>query len=168
MQLNDGRDRGGKRLNRIKKYLKQFTDQLVFINLESQLTQSKKDISFLKDIPIPVSVETISKHVKKEDIDKIPFEAFVQGMIYVMGVDKDFKYFSEYKRFLYLSNDKIIDYMLYHGLKLADENRYLDAIVYLRAVISMEDSNLSALYNYGKCCGDIFDLSKDLDEKKRF
>ncbi len=155
-------------MDRIKKYLKQYTDQLVFITLENYITQSKKDIGFLKDIPLPVAVHRIADHINEGNQDQIPFEAFVEGIIHVMGVDKDFKYIHEYQKFLFMSNEQITDYILYHGLKKAEEGKYLDAIIYFRAVLSMEENNLSAFYNYGKCCRDIFDMSKDIKEKKDF
>ena len=155
-------------MDRIKKYLKQYTDQLVFITLETNRTQSRKDISFLRDIPLPVAVQKISSQIKKDNQENIPFEAFIEGIIQVMGVDKDFKYNSEYIRFLSMSNEHIEDYILYHGLRLAEEGEYLDAVVYFRAVLSIDENNLSALYNYGKCCRDIFDTSKDIKEKKDF
>lgn len=152
----------------IKKYLKRYTDQLAFITIENFMTQSKKDISFLKDVPIPVSVESIQQHAQKESFQTIPFETIVEGMIYVLGVDRHFKYNPQYIQFLKLTHEKILDYILYQGIKHAEEQNYYDAIIFFRAALFMEKENLSALYNYGKCCRDIFDLSKDVDEKKDF
>lgn len=132
------------------------------------MIQSKKDIRFLKNIPIPVEVSSIAKEAEKENIEKLPFEAIIQGMIFVLGVDEAFKYNEQYKRFLNLTNEKIIEYVLYQGLKLANEEKYYDAVVYFRAALVIENNNLNALFNYGKCCKDIHDTSKDIDEKKAF
>lgn len=157
-----------KHLDRIKKYFKPHTDRIVFITLETHLTAQKKDIEFLKNVPLPISIDYISKNVNQEELNELPFEAFVDGMINILGIDQEFKYKEQYKQFLLLSNEKIVDFILYKGLKHADEERYYDAIIHFRAALLIEQQNLSALYNYGKGCKDIFDLSKDLDEKKAF
>lgn len=152
----------------IKEYLITYTDQLAFITVDNQILHSKKDIEFLKNIPIPVSVSSIAKEANKESIEKLPFESIIKGMIFVLGVDGVFKYNEQYKRFLSLTHEKIIEFVLYQGLKFANEEKYYDAVVYFRAALTFENNNLNALYNYGKCCKDIHDTSKDMDEKKAF
>ncbi len=155
-------------MDQVYKYLKQYIDELVFITLDHHVTQQKKDISFLKGIPLPISVKNITQQISQEEVDNIPFDAFVEGMIYVLGVDYNFKYNEQYKKFLYLANENIEEYILYKGLKFADEEKLYEAAVHFRAVFNMDERNLNAMYNYGKCCRDIFDRSKELEEKKTF
>lgn len=155
-------------LKRIEKYLKVYVEELMFIEIGDRITESKKDISFLKDVPIPVSVETIAHKIKEEGFEKVPFDAMVKGMIYTIGVDTGFKYNESYKKFLYLAHPDILNYILYHGVKLAEEEKYVDAIIHFRAALVLEKNNLNAMVNYGKCCSDIHDLSKDLEEKNAF
>lgn len=155
-------------MDRIHKYLKNYLDELVFITLDKHITEQKKDISFLKEIPLPISIKNISQQIDEKEVDKIPFDAIVGGIIYVLGVDSSFKYNEEYQKFLYLSNEKIQDYMLFKGIKFADEGKHYDAAIHFRAVLSMDEKNLNAMYNYGKCCRDIFDNSKEIEEKKDF
>lgn len=155
-------------MDRIHKYIKQYIDELVFITLENNITQQKKDLSFLKEIPLPISVKNIANQIDKKEADTIPFEAIVGGMIYVLGVDKHFIHNEKYQRFLHLANENILDYILYKGVKLADEEKYYDAVIHFRAVLAMDEKNLNAMFNYGKCCRDIFEKSQEIEEKKDF
>ncbi|MFA5528143.1 MAG: tetratricopeptide repeat protein [Peptostreptococcales bacterium] len=155
-------------LKGIEKYLKVYMEDFMFIEIGQQVTESKKDISFLKDVPIPISVERVAHQIQKEGFERVPFDAMVKGMIYTLGVDKEFKYNEAYKKFLYLAHPEIVNYILYQGVQLAEEEKYVDAIIHFRAVLVLEENNLNAMVNYGKCCSDIHDTSKDLEEKKTF
>lgn len=156
-------------MSRIEEYLKKYLDRFVFIELKAEITQNNRDVSFLKDVPIPLEIEKISEMAReKEGLNVLPFEAIVEGMIYVIGADPDFLYNEQYKRFLRMVNDKIVDYIGYRGLKKAEDAEYSDAAIFFRAVINFEENNINGLYNYAKCCRDIFNESEDEELKAAF
>lgn len=156
-------------MDKIEKYLKKSLERFVFIELKSEITKSKLNISFLKDVPIPIEVAKISKMAREIDgLNSLPFDAIVEGMTYVIGVDKYFRYNEQYRKFLELANEKILEYITYKGLKKTEEEEFFDAAIYFRAVVNMDEKNINGLYNYAKCCRDIFNESEEEDIKIAF
>ena len=153
----------------MRRYLKKYLDKIVFLDFDVQKTETKQDVSFLKDTPLPVSIDSIqSEMISKADIEKVPFETFVHGMIYILGIDKDFKFNKNYKKFLLMTNEKIVEFIIYNGIKLAEENKTHEALVYFRAALYIDSKDLNALYNYSKACKDIFNTSEVKEEKEDF
>lgn len=151
----------------MRKYLKNYLDQIVFLDFDVTKTANNKDVSFLKDTPLPVSVESIQDEmISKEELEKIPFETFIHGMIYILGIDQYFKFNDQYKQFLLLTNDKIVEYILYNGAKLSEEDKSYEAMIYYRAALVIDKSNIIAMFGYAKTCKDIFNLREDKSEKE--
>lgn len=154
---------------RIEKYLKNELDHIVFIELKKDAHMKDDRFEFLKDIPIPIHIKELTKTIKdQKDTHDISLASMARGMIYLMGLDGDFKHIPAYKTFLYTFDEKIKDYICYEGLKLAAEEDFFDALIYFKSLLVLDENNLNALYNYARCCEDMARKSEEIDSKKDY
>ncbi|WZL74521.1 tetratricopeptide repeat protein [Clostridiaceae bacterium 35-E11] len=154
---------------RIEKYLKNELDQVVFIELKKDAHVEAYNFEVLKDIPIPIHIKELTKTIKDEkNTSDISLASMARGMIYLMGLDSEFKYIPSYKTFLCKFDEKIKDYICYEGLKLAEKEKFLEALLYFKALLLLDENNINALYNYARCCEDIAKKSEDVDAKNDY
>lgn len=121
----------------IEKYFKQKTDDIYFIELKD------------KDIPYPlIAKELVSEIQNNEELDELKIKNFVDGMIYLLGIDPEFKHKDEYLEFLYTYDDNIEGYILSEGIKKLNDDDIDDALVYLRSLINIDNENVKGIYSY--------------------
>lgn len=144
-------------LHQIEKYLKEQVERVVFIELKEDAPLIKDRFEYLQGVPIPILVKELSQHIDQAgaSAEQIPVDEMIRGMIYIMGLDHQFKFTSTYQRFLYEYDSKIEDYISYEGLKLAENGDLNDALIYFKALLCMNEDNINGLLNYGRCCQDL-------------
>ncbi len=147
----------------IEKYLKEQFDRIVFIELKKD-ADLKGKFEYIKGIPIPILVKELVKSSDSLESNNISLTSMVKGMIYSIGIDSDLKYREIYTKFIYDFDEHIEDYIGYSGVKLAEEKELIDAIIFFKALITINEDNVNGLYNYGKCCQDI---ARDMEDKDK-
>jgi len=92
-----------------------------------------------KDIYLPIKAEQIIDKVKQgETFEKIPFFYFVEGMVYVLGADENFKYNDTY--FELLSNiEESIKYIKGKIYNAINDEVYEDAYIMLKGLTRIEN-----------------------------
>jgi len=146
--------------DKIGKYFKHYLDDFVFIEFtENYITKSGK-IDFMKGVPVPVGKEAVEAFVHDEGLK---FDNIAGGMIYVIGVDMNFKYRDKYIEFMKVFNFKILKSIIKQGLDLAEEEKLEEAAIHLRAALVIEPDNLDAIYNYGRVCRHLYAKSEDAE-----
>ncbi len=67
-------------------------------------------------------LDTLVVEIQKGNFyEELDVEHLINGIIYSLGVDLDFKYKEEYVEILYNYDSKIEDYILYKGLKFIEK-----------------------------------------------
>lgn len=157
-------------LHQIEKYIKEQVERVVFIELKQDAPLVRERFSYLKGVPIPILVKELTKHIGEsgEKTEQIPIDEMIRGMIYIMGLDHQFKYNSIYQRFLYEYDKKIEDYISYEGLKLAEAGDLNDGLIYFKALVFLNDGNINGLLNYGRCCQDLGAKFEDVQMQKDY
>lgn len=128
----------------IKTYFSEKLAALLF--LEIKKNSKINDLVILDDIYFPVRTnEIIQKVKKKEDFKNIPVNLFIEGMFYVLGADKHFKYNEEYKKIINSvpNSTGFIKSVIFKEIK--DEN-YEEAYIILKGLLVIEES----IDNYDK------------------
>lgn len=131
--------------------------------LEDILKKELKAISFLelnKDIflndqiqlndkiPMPIrSMDLISGIKDNEYINNIPFERFIEGMVYVIGCDWEFKYNDFYIDVLKKTNNNIDTYIMSRALDFVKKENFINAIVFFNCLDRLSDNHVIARYN---------------------
>ncbi len=158
---------------RIEKHLKERVNDVVFINLKDEKSLDVKGYIIDDSIPLPLPLNEVVNRVKNEaEIKDISIAKVIQGMVYIIGVDSDFKYNKTYREFLKVFDENIIKVVLQQGFDLIEANNKIDALICFKACLYIDRNDLDALYNYGRCLEEIAkewtsDTVKDFEEEAR-
>lgn len=152
---------------RLDKYLKDRLKDLVFIELKKDAKLATEKFKDLRDIYIPIRVDELGSKIKDGSAsNEMNVAGMARGMIYLIGLDAQFKYAENYKRFLYQFDNKIEQYIAYEALKKAEEEKYEEAMIYFRALSILNEDDINGLFNYARCCQDLSEKVEDKKYKK--
>lgn len=157
---------------RIEKYLLKKTDELAFITIKNDgdfKLEGYKIPNQGLDVPIKneVLVKGIKENTAQEGINSM---SIADAMIYIMGIDSNFKYNDEYKKFLDALEKNInLDiraYMGYMSRKYFEIGESTDSLIYLKALISQYPDDIEGMYHYAIVCQELAQqYQKDSDNE---
>jgi len=134
----------------IEEYFEEKTDNIYFIQLKEEANPQLSDLKFNTNIPLPLIVSNLLKEIQDgKAVEELNLKYIVEGIIYTLGVEPDFKHRKEYLNLLYSYDSNIEGYILAEGIKRINDNIIEEGMVYLRALISMDTENIRGLYSYG-------------------
>ena len=141
----------------IEKYLYERADELAFLTLKEDASFPIKAYSLPKEgLEIPLLNEELVKGIKEGNLEKeINMLSFINGMIFITGIDSKFKNNEEYKKILYAFDENIENYIGSLGVNEGNKKELLKSLIYFKALITLNDKNLNGLYNYALVCQDI-------------
>lgn len=152
-------------MDKINNYFKRFTKNLTFIELKKNSHLDINGYIVSPNIPLPILTESLIREVKEGNIEEeINLANMIEGIIYLLGTDAKFHYTNEYIEVLKSYNEKIGDYILYKGLKSFETNDYNNSAINYRALLSIDNSNVNALFNYALSLDEI---AKDFLNKEK-
>ena len=157
---------------KIDKYLLRKTEELAFITV-------KKDGGFHLEgyeIPdgglnVPIKNEVLVKGIKEKTAqDGLNSMSIADAMIYIIGIDPEFTYNDEYKKFLTALEKKVnFDVRAYSGYmsrKYFELGEYTDSLIYIKALVTLYPEDIEGLYNYAIVCQEVAtSYQKDGDAK---
>lgn len=136
-------------MEKINKYFQQFTDDLTFIELKDNTSIKVNNHIVEAKVPMPILMDSLIKEVKEGNIEEeINLARVIEGIIYLLGTDQEFKFKEEYINILKAYNEKIEDYIFYKGLKSFEEENYDLSGIYYRALLTLNQENINGLFNY--------------------
>lgn len=137
-------------MNTVDEFFLKMTDKVSFVQLKKGATFKIKDYLVDDDIPLPIVTATLINEIKEGDIkEELKVMHLIEGIIYILGIDFNFKYNRQYKDILYNFNENIEDFILYRGLSLYDQEQFEDSAIFFRALNNINSSNIQGLFNYG-------------------
>lgn len=146
---------------KIEKYLLKKAEELAFITIkhdgEFQIEGYKMPS---KGLNVPIKNDVLVKGIKdKTAQDNINVMSIADGMVFIIGIDSNFKYNEEYKKFLDAFKVKVnLDlkaYMGYMSKKYFDIGELTDSLIYLKAMITIYPNDVEGLYHYSIVCQEI-------------
>ncbi|HHV38735.1 MAG TPA: tetratricopeptide repeat protein [Tepidimicrobium sp.] len=147
----------------IDKYFLRKVDQISFIELKKGAFVDVGDYIIEDDIPLPILTETLLREIQEGSIEKeFKVSQLIEGIIYILGIDRDFKYKEQYKKILYSYDPNIEDYILSMGFRYAQEDNYEKGAIYFRTLTCINKENIQGLFNYALC---LENLSRDFINK---
>lgn len=136
-------------MNTINDYFLNMTDKISFVELKENAELNIKGYTVEKGLPLPIVTDTLLREIKKGNLkEQLNLSHIIEGMIYILGIDINFKYNSQYKDILYRFNSNIEDFILYSGLKLDEEGKHDDSAIVFRALVNINNKNINGLFNY--------------------
>jgi len=126
-------------------------EEIFFVTLKKGTSIGFKEFEYitLGELPVPVRAEKLLQDIKKEsevENSGISLNSIIDGIIYVLGTDKDFGYLDEYKRMLELLHFDLNPYIIY-CINNFDDNNLDDSVIYGCALINLyEDDKNCFIY----------------------
>lgn len=156
----------------VEKYFMDKTKNISFIELKKGSYINVNNYIIKDYLPLPMIVDTLIDGIKLGELEEeLNVKDLIDGIIYTLGTDANFKYKSEYKEILYNYDSKIEEYIIYKAFKyLQDENLDMAAI-HFRALTTVNEKNIKGLFNYALCLESIgkhlIEANKE-DQGKKF
>ena len=155
-------------MHTVDEYFLKKTDKVSFVELKKGASFRIKDCLVGDDIPLPIVTETLITEIKEGDItEELQVAHIIEGIIYILGLDCNFKYNEQYKEILYNFNQNIEDYILYRGLLFYEEEQYDESAIFFRALININGNNVQGLFNYGLTLEQIANKYIDLGQENK-
>lgn len=157
---------------KIEKYLLKKAEELAFITIKHDGEFRLEGYEIPKNgLDVPIKNEVLVKGIKEKVAqERLNSMSIADAMIYIIGIDSKFKYNDEYKKFLEALEKKVnFDtraYMGYMSRKLFDIGEYTDALIYLKALITLYPNDLDGMYHYAIVCQEVAkQYQKDSDNE---
>lgn len=131
--------------NKVKDKLK----NIVFLELKKDTELKGGNGSFVinKELPLPINLNNLMNGIKTNEFeDSVDLKKINNGIIYLLGIEEDFKYREEYIEILNATILKKDEYIFALALKEIERKNNLDAYIYLRARNSICDQTLESKF----------------------
>lgn len=133
----------------VDEYFMDMTKNISFIELKKGSFIDLKGYIIKDYIPLPMIIDTLIGEIKSGNVnEELNVKHLIDGIIYILGTDTNFKYKDEYVKILYHYDTKIEDYIIYRGLKFVEREKIDAAAVYFRALVNINNQNINGLFNY--------------------
>lgn len=146
---------------KIDKYLLKKTEELAFITVKKEGEFHLDGYEIPKEgLNVPIKNEVLVKGIKErtaqEGLNSI---SIADAMIYIIGIDPEFKYNDEYKKFLTALEKKVNfnvrSYAGYMSRKYFELGEPTDSLIYIKALITLCPDDIEAMYNYAIVCQEV-------------
>jgi len=150
-----------KRDKYFEEYFLKKRNDISFISLKKGAAVSFKGKTYITkiELPVPVRIEKLLEDINKQDeIDGITLNNIIDGIIYILGTDNNFKYKQDYKEMFEALNFEFLPYIIYiinNGIKTED------SVIYGKALINNEE-NEKTCFIYASC---LEKMGMELHEK---
>ncbi len=156
---------------RIEKRLLKKAEELSFIKIKHNGEFKVKGYTIPKGgLDVPIKNDVLVKGIKDNTAqDKLSTMSIADAMIYMIGIDSNFRFNDEYKKFLLAFSESVkLDlksYMGYMSNKSFEIGENMDSLIYLKSLITFYPEDLEGLYHYSIVCQEIATkCQKDADE----
>ena len=157
---------------KIEKHILKKAEELSFITIKHDSEFKVEGYNMpVEGLQVPIKNEVLVKGIKENTAqDNLNAMSIADAMIYIIGIDSQFRYNEEYKKFLNAFKKKVnLDlyaYMGYMSKKYFDIGEYTDSLIYLKALITMNPNDINGLYHYSIVCQEVAKkYQKDNDDK---
>lgn len=147
-------------MDKIDKYFLSNADKLSYIELKNELKEYKK--IGIHNIPLPIILQDLMFGITNNKFNnEISINYIIDGILFNISIDKDFRYINEYKEILKKTVPNYIQYSVNKGIKALEQdlNR---AIMFFRAAFILDERNEFAAYNYARVLWNLEVLKDDL------
>lgn len=153
--MNEIRNRGKLMENLFKEEINKKLKNLVFIDLKEEY--HLEDVNLPVGFSLPLKLDYLIEGIKEKELEEeINLEKIVEAMVYLLGIDSEFKYSKDYKEILKKLKIDLKNYAM-HKAYISQEEDPLDSYIFLKGyeevvgedpdIIFKEANILEALYN---------------------
>lgn len=136
-------------MDNVELIFKDRTNDISFLELKENSSIVINGYVVDNGLPLPVITDTLVKDIKKGNLEEeINLINVIEGIIYLIGADPEFKYVDDYIKLLRAYKADIEDYMFIRGIKEFDNKNLILSGIYFRAIMVLDNKNTKANFNY--------------------
>ena len=157
---------------KIEKHILKKAEELSFITIKHDSEFKVEGYTIPKEgLQVPIKNEVLVKGIKEKTAqDNINAMSIADAMIYIIGIDPEFRYNDEYKKFLTALEKKVNfnvrSYAGYMSRKYFELGETTDSLIYIKALVTLYPDDIEGLYNYAIVCQEVAtSYQKDGDAK---
>lgn len=130
--------------NRYRRY----GDRVSFVELKEPIRIANGEVLIDIKIPLPIFLDTLIHGVKEKNFSEtVDFKYFLEGMIFVVGMDTNFPYMKEYRELLQRVKGETVPMAYALAVKHTKKNELDYGTIFFRAIKSIEPAYLDARFN---------------------
>ena len=152
-------------MNFINEYFKRQANRVTFMELKEDTTINIKGYPINENIPLPIITDVLIDEIKEGNLEEeIKLEYIINGIVYLMGIDPEFKYIQDYKKIIMEYNEKVEEYIFFQGIKRMEAKDHIGGAICFRALKLINSKNLNGIFNYAFA---LEEISKEYFEKEQ-
>lgn len=136
---------------RSRMLLKRRADEVVFIELKEGKTLEFGEVTLDDQVPLPIRVDRIVDKVKGVVEADFTADNLIEGMCWTLGFDPEFAHGPSYIKFLATMLPGLLVLMEEKVQKLEEEEKWMDAMIYLHACAQIAPEEPQIAYNLARC-----------------
>ncbi len=129
-----------------KKFFDKQKDEISFITLKAsaKIKLGSNEYTTDKELPVPIRVDSLVSDIQNQDeYDGIAISNIIDGIIYVLGTEKEFDFKKEYLNLLSDLKIDIVPYVI-HCINQFDDKKVNDAVVYGKSLVNVCENEKTA------------------------
>lgn len=136
-------------MNIINDYFKKYTDKISFIELRDNKELNIEGYKISEDTPLPVLTDDLVEEIKQGNLEEeIKMSNIIDGIIFILGIDSEFKYSDEYESILSSYDEDIDEYIFYKGIRNIEDENYDFGAICFKALKRVNPENINGIFNY--------------------
>lgn len=137
-------------MDKLDSYLQDRIDKILFIELKDEAKYLIDGLEIDTEIPYPIMADSLIEGLKEDDLsENLNFNHIIDGMVYLLGLDRDFIHRKSYLNILEKTRHDLVEYIFYKALKAYEASNLEDSLIYFRVLLELDPMNLNAKFNYG-------------------
>lgn len=136
-------------MDTVNDYFKKYTEDISFIELKNNKMLNVEGYKINEDTPLPILTEDLVKEIREGNLEEeINMSNIIDGIIFTIGIDENFKYLDEYKNILKSYSEEIEEYIFYKGIRSIEDEKYDMGAIQFRALKTVNPENINGKFNY--------------------
>lgn len=135
----------------LESLLKTKVDEVAFFDIKPGKKIDVNGYALPEGVPVAMRVEDLVEQVRKGDDSGLKMSEIYEGMIKIVGIDGTFPHKAAYLKFIEAFDENAYMTTLTKALSFADQEDFLDALIYFKAANELLVDQIDVLYNYSKC-----------------
>jgi tetratricopeptide (TPR) repeat protein len=133
-------------------------DEFIFSELSDKYLRDAEMDDFLTGVPVPLRKDDAANAAE----GGLHVSAIGTAMARVIGIDPEFRYAPEYKRYIYrFLKDRALGMLLTEAKDAVDRGDFDSACIWQRAALSISPDDAIALYGYASVLGAMYSDAAD-------
>lgn len=136
-------------MNIINEYFKKYTDKISFIELKDDKVLNLDGYEISENTPLPIITDDLVEEIREGNLEEeIRMSNIINGIIFILGTDDEFKYSNEYKSILNSYDENIDEYIFYKGIRNIEKENYDFGAICFKALKRVNPENINGIFNY--------------------